>query len=347
MEKALVISLNFNPGHVSHLEASYRQMEELGYESIYCVSESFVNYLPAGSRLVCYGRDGLPEASVAIFLFPSHRNLLLIRRLKRRGTKIIYIFHEPLSALKDYRRAGFSYKYLAKLRVVDRVSSLTVKWSDAIILPSRKAVALYNANPLYKNAKSYYIPLLYADERTENPAPSGRQFFSYIGTIAADHSFNEYLEFVRYAIKEDRLPGLSFMIATKSGFVAPPDLEESPRVVFKTGRPMDNAQINECYASSYVVWNAYARTTQSGVLAKSFMFGTPAIVLRNNLSEFTEDGKEVVAIEDNTSFSQIESAISRITSSFQQFSDAARRRFEDTFLYRNYNDGIKEILSSL
>ena len=32
MSKALVISLNFHPGHVSHMVASYRQLEELGYE---------------------------------------------------------------------------------------------------------------------------------------------------------------------------------------------------------------------------------------------------------------------------------------------------------------------------
>ena len=29
--KILIISLNFNPGHVSHLIASYKQCEDLGY----------------------------------------------------------------------------------------------------------------------------------------------------------------------------------------------------------------------------------------------------------------------------------------------------------------------------
>ena len=28
--KALIISLNFHPGHVSHMVASYKQCEELG-----------------------------------------------------------------------------------------------------------------------------------------------------------------------------------------------------------------------------------------------------------------------------------------------------------------------------
>ena len=347
MNIALVISLNFHPGHVSHMVASYRQMEELGYESVYCVAEGFVNYLPKGSRICVYGKNVLPKVSVAIFVFPSQKNLLLIRKLKKQGAKIVYIFHEPLAPMREYRKVGFSYKYLAKLWVINRISSLMVKWSDVILLPSKKAVEYYKANPLYKNENTHYLPLLYDDERTIGLAQIERKYFSYIGTVAADHSFDEYLLFVKRAIKVNAMPELSFLIATKSEFEVPQELLDSPRVTIRKGKPLSDDEINECYASTYVVWNAYARTTQSGVLAKSFMFGTPAIVLRKNLSEFTEDGKEVVAIDDNTSFDEIKNAVVKITDSFTQFSDAAHKRFEDTFYYRKYNETIKEILSTL
>ena len=344
MSKALVISLNFHPGHVSHMVASYRQMEELGYESIYCVAEGFVGFLPKDSRICVYGKDNLPRVSIAIFVFPSQKNLLLIRKLKKQGAKIVYIFHEPLAPMKEYRKAGFSYKYLAKLWVINRISSLTVKWSDVILLPSKKAVDYYKANPLYKNENTHYLPLLYDDERTTALAQLERKYFSYIGTVAADHSFYEYLQFVKMAIKENALPELSFLIATKSEFDVPQELMASPRVTIRKGKPLSDEEINECYASTFAVWNAYARTTQSGVLAKSFMFGTPAIVLRKNLSEFTEGGKEVVAIDDNTSFDEIKNAVVKITDSFTQFSEAARKRFEETFYYRKYNDSIKKII---
>lgn len=347
MKKALVISLNFHPGHVSHMVASYRQLEELDYEAEYCVAEGFVPYLPKGSRICVYGKDKAEKVSVAMFLFPSQKNLLLIRKLKRQGAKIIYIFHEPLAPMKEYRKAGFSYKYLAKLWVINRISSLTVKWSDVILLPSKKAVDYYKANPLYKNENTHYLPLLYDDERKKSLALPERKYFSYIGTVAADHSFDEYLQFVKKAIEKDALPELSFLVATKSEFEVPKELLDSPKVTIRKGTPLSDEEINECYASTFVVWNAYARTTQSGVLAKSFMFGTPAIVLRKNLSEFTEDGKEVVAIDDNTSFEEIEKAVVKITDSFTQFSDAARKRFEETFYYRKYNETIKEILSTL
>ena len=347
MRKALVISLNFHPGHVSHMVASYRQFEELGYKSVYCVDEEFVPYLPQDSKISVYGKDKVEDVFVAVFVFPSLKNLLLIRKMKRQGAKIIYIFHEPLAPLKEYKKAGFSYKYLAKLWVINRISSLTVKWSDVILLPSKKAVDYYKANPLYKNENTHYLPLLYEDERKNSLALPERKYFSYIGTVAADHSFDEYLQFVKKAIEKDALPELSFLVATKSEFEVPQELLDSPRVTIRKGTPLSDEEINECYASTFVVWNAYARTTQSGVLAKSFMFGTPAIVLRKNLSEFTEDGKEVVAIDDNTSFEEIEKAVVKITDSFTQFSDAARKRFEETFYYRKYNETIKEILSTL
>ena len=50
--RALIISLNFNPGHVSHMVASYKQCEELGYESVYYVNPAFIPFLPKDSRAV-------------------------------------------------------------------------------------------------------------------------------------------------------------------------------------------------------------------------------------------------------------------------------------------------------
>lgn len=346
MNRVLIISLNFNPGHVSHMVASYRQCEELGYEPFYYVNPAFGPFLPNGSRILMYGNDVCPQVELAIFLFPSHKNIALIHKLKRRGSKVVYIFHEPLAPMSEYRKAGFSYAYLMKLWVIDHISALTVKKSDVILLPSKKALGFYESNALYKNANYHYLPLMYDDERTEQLAVLPRHFFSYIGTIAADHSFVEYLDFISWAVKENRLSNIRFLIATKSEFEVPEELQKSERVVIQKGRPLSDQEINGYYASSFVVWNAYTRTTQSGVLAKSFMFGTPAIVLRKNLSEFTEDGREVVAIDDNTLFSEIENAVLSVFQNFDALSSNARNRFLKSFYYRNYNEAFNAIIES-
>jgi len=347
MKTALIISLNFNPGHVSNLVASCRQCEELGYEAIYYIHPSFVGMLPSASRYIVHESSTRPKADLAVFLFPSIRNVLLIRSLKRDGTKVVYVFHEPLAPMGTYRDAGFSYFYLAKLWVANRVSAYTVKKSDSILLPSRRAVSMYESNALYRNPNYHYLPLMFDDERGSNFENVERKYFSYIGTVAADHSFGEYLRFVQWAVSGGHLSGLVFMIATKSDFDIPKELHNSDRVKILSGKPLSNEEINDCYASSFAVWNAYARTTQSGVLAKSFMFGTPVIVLRKNLSEFTQDGKDIVAIDDNRSFEEIEGAILRVLDDFDGFSKNARNRFLSTFYYRNYNNQFRQIIESI
>lgn len=345
MKTSLIISLNFHPGHVSHMVASYKQCEELGYESVFYVNSAFIPYLPKGSRIVSAVDCAHIQADLAIFLFPSQKNLSLIWKLKRQGTKIVYIFHEPLAPMKVYRKAGFSIKYLAKLWVIDHVSALTVKWSDFILIPSRKAIKYYEENSLYKNKKYFYLPLMYSDEYKENNAKVPRQFFSYIGTVAADHSFSEYLNFVEWAVTNNKLGCIKFLIGTKSEFELPKVLQNSNRVIIHKGKPMSDDEINAYYNSSIAVWNAYARTTQSGVLAKSFMFGTPALVMRKNLNEFTHDGQNVVAIDDNTNMEEIAAAIEKIYANRENFYHECRKEFEMSFYYRVYNSKFNEIIS--
>lgn len=343
--KALIISLNFHPGHVSHMVASYKQCEELGYQSIFYVDSEFENYLPPECRMLIKGRHSCPETDIAIFLFPSQKNIPLIWKMKRKGVRVVYIFHEPLSPMSDYRKAGFSYKYLAKLWVINRISQWTVKWSDLILLPSRKAVDFYEKNPLYKNRNYHYLPLMYDDERRKRHELFPRIYFSYIGTIAADHSFGEFLNFAEWVIRENRMPEFKFLIATKSSFTVPDILKDSQRITIQQGRPLTDEEINAYYASTIVVWNAYARTTQSGVLAKSFMFGTPALVLRKNCNEFAQDGIEIKAIEDNTNKDEIAAAIVEVKKNFLLYSSNCRKRFEESFYYRQYNEQFATLVN--
>lgn len=140
------------------------------------------------------------------------------------------------------------------------------------------------------------------------------------------------------------MEGVNFLIGTKSDFEVPEVLEKSSRVSIHKGQPMTDEEIDAYYSSTMVVWNAYARTTQSGVLAKSFMFGTPALVMRHNLNEFTHDGDNVVAIDENTNFEEIEAAVANIRDHFESFSAGCRKEFEMSFYYKVYNEQFKRII---
>jgi len=341
---SLIISLNFNPGHISHLVANYKQCEELGYTSIFYVNKEFKRFLPENSRIIT-SDEALPPAKFAIITFPSLKNLKLIWQLKRQNSKVLYVFHEPLAPLNTYREAGFSYLYIIKVLLTHCVNAVTVNMSNTVLLPSHKAVKLYGENILYRNKNYHYLPLMFPDEQTEKLQQTERQYFSYIGTVAKDHSFDEYLAFINWAVNNNKLPSLHFLIATRSDFCIPESLASSDRVTIQQGKPMTDNEINHWYASSHIVWNAYSRTTQSGVIAKSFMFGTPVIALRKNLNEFSSHGVEVFAIEDNKSYGQIENAVNEILNNFDSYSKACRNRFLNSFHYRKYNQEFKDILS--
>ena len=113
------------------------------------------------------------------------------------------------------------------------------------------------------------------------------------------------------------------------------------------GRPMTDNEINMAYASSIAVWNAYNRTTQSGVMSKAFMFGTPAIVLKKNVSEFMADKENVYVCASNTDYSDLLQGLMYISEHFREMSEYAVLSFHKYFDYSQYNYRMKEIISKL
>jgi hypothetical protein len=342
--KAVIISDNNHIGHLSHSLAFYRLCENVGLDVTLYIHKDLEKYIPSEYNAVFSDKGLMGHYDVAIIYSPSVHNLGIVIRLRMGGCrKIFYVFHEPISSFKPFKEAGFSNSYILKLRLGNIYQTIMTYMVDGIILASNQAIQQYCKSKVYRKNAYDYMPLIFDDESSSQS--SNREFFSYIGTVAADHSFQEYLDFVCYAIKHNRLPNINFLIATKSSFEVPVELQTSDRVVIQQGRPMSNSEINEFYSKTFVVWNAYERSMQSGVLAKSFMFGTPAIVLRKNLSEFTQDGVEVKSINCNTDKEEIETAVGIIVNNFIDYSTNCRKRFLETFYYKKYNTFFRQLLN--
>ena len=348
MSAALISSFHFNPGHVSHLIASYKQCQDLGYDPYYYVGKEFVPFLPKDAKIIVYGDELKVSVALLILTFPSPQNLIVLRKVQRRyGAKVVYIFHEPLDKFSVLRKSGFSSFQLLKAYVMGKISAITVGKSNAILLPSKKALTFYDSNPMYKNKNRHYVPLLYDDESIGMKDMPQRKYFGYVGTVAPDHSFGEYVNFVCWAVRENRLTNLQFLIATKSEFEITKEIQyavDKGRLTIIKGMPLTNEEINTYYASCYAIWNAYGRTMQSGVLAKAFMFGTPALVLKSNLNEFMQDGSNVVAVLNNKSYNEIETGLNIIMADHKTYSTACRNCFLDLFYYKKYNEKLAEIL---
>lgn len=349
---ALIISLNFRAAHVSHLVASYKQMEELGYNSILLITKECVEFLPAGIEYVLSLKE-VKAVDIAIFWFPAIGNIKAMWKLRHKfHAKIIYVFHEPIEKFSSYRKSGNSMLWTIKFFMKYYVGLVFLLLSNKVLLPSAKAISLYQKGVSRVINRNYsYLPLMYPDEREDPVAIQNRKYISYIGGISKDHAFDEFVDFI-YKIYINRTfdKQVKFLIA--SWRKAPDDhkifeMQSVGVLDVYDGKPLTNKEINSYYAASWVVWNAYNRSTQSGVLAKSFMFGTPGLVMRKNLSEFVRDGREVKAIDDNTSVDQLTEAVKEILANFSDYSQAARENYERNYDYRCHNESMVKILNSL
>lgn len=337
---ALISSLKFRPAHISHLIASYKQFEDLGYKSMLFIHPDFIPFLPIDIHY-CTSLDKELSYSVSLFWFPCLRNIRVMCRLRYVYKSIVlYVIHEPAEKYSVYRNAGNSHWETMKIFLKNYANVLMAILSHKILLPSQRAVELYKLNRYdYVNKNYNYFPLIYDDECLHVTVE--RKYFSYIGNIHQDHAFDNYIGCISFFEEEGFFEGkLSFLIATKSVVKMTSEIRKllsSGRLVIVEGKPMSNEEINSYYQQSYIVWNAYSRSTQSGVLVKSFMFGTPAIIMRCNKSEFVQNDREVVVIDDNTDYREIANAVNLILENFQSYSSHARETFERYFYYKKSN----------
>jgi hypothetical protein len=251
---------------------------------------------------------------------------------------IVFVYHEPFTSFASYRSAGFSRLKALKIFAVSRVNILLCRLSHKIILPSLRA---YKAVPAAReNPKRYAkINLLFVDEGRPMPTNQLRSYISYIGTIAEDHAFEEFVQLMNAIISAGALVPFKFLIATSSKI--PTSLSavielcvSSGRLVLQSGSPMTNPAINGFYSDSFVVWNAYRRSMQSGVMPKAYMFGTPVLVSSNTKSEFFEDGIHGILISSLYSADEFKRAILSLQHSWSSVSHNCRNCYLQNFDYR-------------
>lgn len=351
--KAVIASLKFNPGHFSHLVANYKLFNECGFSSCLFVNKAFnsmdergeYDKMNAASELKRLGM-----VDVAVFWFPSVRNILEILRLRlRHHARIIYVYHEPFDSVASYYRSGFRFKKILKICLIHLVNIPVLLMSHGIILPSATAHALYRGKYAYLNGNYAQIPLIFDDEADSAALAVPKQFISYIGTVAADHAFDRFVDFVDAAVRQDWFPELRFLIATSSGI--PPREQrilaphvQAGRVIIAAGWPMTNAEINRHFLASIVVWNAYNRSMQSGVLPKAYMFGAAVIGLARNANEFIDSRRTGICINNNGDVSEIRAAVAEIVRDQVAYAARCRRKFIDCFYYGNRIDDFRALL---
>jgi hypothetical protein len=356
LKKAIIVSLNFNPGHFSHLYANAKLYQQLGYSSLIYGHKNF--------NEMAYGREisvvndwkdisgEINEIDVVVFWFPSLKNIINIIRFKLNcKSKIIYVFHEPFDSVLNYYKAGFNLLKIVKISLINLVNIITVILSDDIILPSKKSNTIYKKKYTFYNSRNHYIPLIFDDELVGSIDIKDKIYISYIGTIAADHAFEEYFQFVMHCLESSLFLNQIFLIATSSVIskdklnILKPYIEEG-KVEVSFGSYLSNEHINKYYLKSFVVWNAYGRSMQSGVLAKSFMFGTPILAIEKNRNEFIDSLENGIYLKDNSDFMEIQNSINVIFNDLEKYSVNARMKFLKVFYFENYKIEFKKLIGN-
>ncbi len=351
--RAYISSRRFHPGHFSHMHANYLMMLDLGFEPSLYINEGFNSMAGDLKRINRFSQLlSDKELKYLIVWFPSIQSLfdMLFVKLFRRDASIVYFFHEPYDSFLNYLKSGFSFFKTIKVTLVSIFNFFLVLLSNKVLLPSDAALQKYEASYAWLYKPHIRIPLLFTDELA-GPIHeiSLRPFISYIGTIAEDHAFDEFVSVVARASDAALFPGLQFLIATRS--VMPEWAIEklagaiaSEKLVVRSGKPLTNAEINASYHSSVVVWNAYRRSMQSGVMPKAFMFGTPVLVSELNQSEFFIN-HECGELISQYNYENIVLAISKIIVNFSMYSKYSRGAFLRNYFYPAHSHEFLKFIS--
>ncbi|MGE0189091.1 MAG: hypothetical protein AB7F79_07150 [Steroidobacteraceae bacterium] len=334
--------------------ANFKMLSEAGFVARFCWHTNFDAFSNHEFDSCLAGRADLLRAKkgdLVFVWFPSVAALLdmMLVRIFTQATAV-YVFHEPFSSLRSYRESGFGLLKTAKVALVSLVSYGLVSFAHKVVLPSSAALAAYKAR--YNMAKQYaQFPLMFDDEAVAILPKENREYIAYIGTVAEDHAFDEFLKFAFWVLENGELQGYKILIATRSALAQETAAKLQPYVdagmaVIQSGRPLSNEEINGFYSRSMVVWNAYRRSMQSGVLPKAYMFGTPVIITSVNRSEFFVDKVTGIEVSPDYDVNEILAAIGSIVSGFSEYSKACRAVFCEKFFYRSFAEPFVEFVTS-
>lgn len=352
--KAALISLRFNPGFVQTLIGYAKALEELGVSVDFLVNPHYEQFKEAESAapLISYRGGAAPKSwDIAIFLNPSVDNYRLGLQLKAGGAKILYLYHEPWQLSLAYVR-NEGLRAAVRAAAAHRATTPVLRLADRILLPSKTALEAYRKIDGRHNPHAVYFPLIFEDSAPNSVADllAQKRYFSFIGNPCRSHGFDHYIAAIRHGI----LAGdqTKFLIASRfpipKAVLRDPLLQKhSDRIAIHCGRPLGEEEINRFFAASFCVWNLYRRSTQSGVLPKAFMFGTPVIAGQvGSFPEFVQDGWNG-RFSDARDMESVWTAVRDMREDLPRFSRNCRSAFREVFYYRSNLNVLRNILGAL
>lgn len=347
----VIISLRFSPAFISHMKAYEKMLKIKGHDVVFFIDEKYREYDEFKYEDKCISSlngENIKKYDMVLLINAAVENLKVVLWSCVYCKKIIYIFHEPDISMRRMKKEG--WRNAIKLIGAAFCSYITCKCSYKILFASKYACKQYMKNFKNVNDNLDILPLMFCDELGDDTDIREKKYFSYIGTIAKGHAFENYLLLIKNLHKVE--PQMNFLIATKSDMsnildndVDLKKMQKDNILCIYHNIIMTNAEINRHYKKSFCVWNAYSSGTQSGVLGKAFMAGTPVLATRvGSFEEFVTCGEngEFVNNED------IEDMINKIMTIYTNifsYSKSARKAYEKIFDCEINANRLEKIIS--
>lgn len=356
---AAVISLHFSPAHASHMAALGRLLQELGFEVTFLVAPGYLSFPELSSiarvevfssrafNLECQG------FGLAVFCNAALRNSHAAGRMSHQGVKILYVFHEPgemrKQCIEDWMQA-------MKFPIATLCSIAMLRRSSAVIVPSENAKNQYNRLFSKYNRNAHAMPLMFDDElgwERVKRWSERKKCFSFLGGAGKGHGFEDFTKFAKYAIVQGCTFPFRIITRTRlsSRFLEDPTLAramESGQLTVEHGRVFSNEEMNQACLESFCVWNVYRRSTQSGVLPRAFMAGTPVLARRiGSFPEYVIEGKTGEWVDTPCDFEGMLRTVERMKDRVALYVENCRSVFMSRFFYRSNLRILSKILASI
>jgi glycosyltransferase involved in cell wall biosynthesis len=357
--KAVVVALRFSPAFASLAIAYGRLFADLGYAVSFLLDtkyQSFADFAAIGATVTtaAYAIDpGSLDADLAIFCNPAVNNAQVARNLRRRGIEVLYLLHEPVPVRQRLKEG---WKEILKLIAARHCSLAMLRQSSAVLVPSACAKESYDRYFAKFNRNVHTLPLIFDDELTGEEVAAARKrrrYFSFLASAIKAHDFDAFVAFAKYAIR--RGSAIVFAIATRTDLTAYlsrdaelAHLAGQGLIRIQHGRALSNEEMNQWFLESFCVWNVYKVSTQSGVLARAFMTGTPVIAMRmGSFAEFIVSASTGEFVSSPSDWPGLLNHAETIQRNFPAYCEGCRTAFAKFFHYRQSRDRLALILTTL
>ena len=352
MKRIVIYSGKFNNGHVTGLMGWYQTFEYLGYYVELALPMDYLTYFSSEYKIINNKNINFCNFDIVFIFNLSLHDQFIITEAKRHNSniKILFLHHEPWRGFKlEKERLTLSFSMGIKILSKKIIAKRVIKNSDCIILPSKNSYEIYKKNESKYNSRYEYTNLIIVDSE-HGDLRINKRYFSFIATATRDKGIDIFFEFVKYCFS--KAYDITFSITTKTDLTQyiDKDIEEIIKngyLLLKHGKPLSETEMNEAYDNSLCSWLVYLSSSQSGVLPKCLLWGSPVVASKTGVFLEQIDGKNGILIEKVDDFEEIYCAYKKIKDNKTAYINNARKTYERFYSIESNAKTVERIINAL